>query len=605
MGKVLPIIVSANSDIDGYILYPDELGNGVVLSEQERLDLYQHYVKIYSKITHSIQSQYQKKIKCDPNIAEAIVRHSVIPLLSTFFNVSIRVMRAIDTQDSNLLSIKLPDIKTPISIEQFSSLAKSDPNFNQFLIYFVGTIWGLKEIDTSLKYAEQGTHKDSFVNHNSRLYRRTILNGIFYRLKKIFYRIRSSILRQNCISFGLSTVRSAFSLKSVQCYIKNIQFNWNIDEKPCNKEIRELIFDYELVDVNQLDNLLDMLNLGVKYRDKYKSCLVDFLRYFYPVYSLEMFSEFIKLSEKNLNVYPSACMIAVGGLDTKLCYLSSLAKSQGRRVIKLQHGGYMGYHKLGYYKNQIWTKEFNDCDYYLTWGWGLPDELNLGKTKFIEFVSPWLSERKQYWKNIKLYQYKDYKFDVLLAPTRLSSFNSVSWVNSIDDVFSRSSALVSIVHNLTNSKISVLYKSPGLNSSKTYRKSIDEMVKSGGKYFTILNDIDKGLDIELISQVSIILWDVIGTGFLECLACGIPAIVFLPSYLLIEDNMIGILCELEEVGVVHTTVETIPNTLCSYRNNPKSWMLNNNRKIVVEKFTNMYCKTGDNWNDDLINYLKQ
>ena len=92
---------------------------------------------------------------------------------------------------------------------------------------------------------------------------------------------------------------------------------------------------------------------------------------------------------------------------------------------------------------------------------------------------------------------------------------------------------------------------------------------------------------------------------MECLACGIPAIVFLPSYLLIEDNMIGILCELEEVGVVHTTVETIPNTLCSYRNNPKSWMLNNNRKIVVEKFTNMYCKTGDNWNDDLINYLKQ
>ena len=139
-----------------------------------------------------------------------------------------------------------------------------------------------------------------------------------------------------------------------------------------------------------------------------------------------MFSEFIKLSEKNLNVYPSACMIAVGGLDTKLCYLSSLAKSQGRRVIKLQHGGYMGYHKLGYYKNQIWTKEFNDCDYYLTWGWGLPDELNLGKTKFIEFVSPWLSERKQYWKNIKLYQYKDYKFDVLLAHS-LIFWNQISF----------------------------------------------------------------------------------------------------------------------------------------------------------------------------------
>jgi hypothetical protein len=333
----------------------------------------------------------------------------------------------------------------------------------------------------------------------------------------------------------------------------------------------------------------------------FKSTLVKYLKIFYPVDSLEMFHSYVRELDKKFNDIKVNSILCASGSDAKSIYFYSLARERKLKVFRCQHGGYYGYYKTRYYyENYRWLVEFGNCDYYLTWGWDDDMRHNLCNTKCLPFVSPWLSGRKNFWnKNLRIFS-KKYSFDIVIAPTRLSPFSSTTHINSIDEISLRADNLVSVVQKLTGVGLNVLYKSPSLLSNEGYKASINRMETIGKHKFHIMHRIDKGITLDLLEQAPIILWDTVGTGFLECMACGIPTVVYIHSYLSFTEQMEAILRKLERVGIVHTNEKSLSCTIQSYQNNMSKWFLNEKRKMCIEEFNNLFCNTSDSWDDELI-----
>ena len=307
------------------------------------------------------------------------------------------------------------------------------------------------------------------------------------------------------------------------------------------------------------------------------------------------------MSESELTKYNQKYFLTGGAANTKVTYLLAVARRKGLRLLRLQHGGY-----YGYYKNQKWSPHYENCDRYFTWGWECYFNVeNLG-VEFTPFISPWLSERKKYWMhyNSKLVKNKPNNYDVLIAPTRLAPYISVSGVNTCDEIITRASDLIDIVRELVDDELKVLYKPPSIISSRSYKRALDRMSELGKNNFEVIKKIDKGLTVELFDDVSIVLWDTLGTGFLECVACGIPTIVYLPSYTLFEDNIRHLLTKLEEVHVVHTTPKSIPYTIKKFNKNPMDWMRQSERHKVLQQFSKAFCRTSNNWDEYLMASVK-
>jgi putative transferase (TIGR04331 family) len=219
-------------------------------------------------------------------------------------------------------------------------------------------------------------------------------------------------------------------------------------------------------------------------------------------------------------------------------------------------------------------------------------------------VSPWLSERKKYWKDLK---YKsNNKFDILLSPTRLIKFQSQprSDINGVDDVFNNSRNLINMVDILTNSGLSILYKTPSISSLESYRESIKIMHENANGKFEIVKNIDKGLTLELLNNVGMVVWDVLGTGFLECISCKIPTILYISNYLVFEDFIVPYLSELEDVQIIHRDPSTMVKAVESFNRNPYDWMTNTRRVYAVNRFVEMFCNTSPNWKSEFLSYIK-
>ncbi len=591
---------------DGYALYPDENENGVRLSESDHLELFECLTKIYPEVIHKVSKSLQNKFEISPVVIDAITKHTIIPLLNVFFDITTRIGIAVNVERDVLNIIKMVNIEPPSSIDEFSVKAKNDEFFNQFLIYYTGSIWNLAEASQDLfHYKVESSHQHSFVNHMSRFYPRTVFNASLHRIKIMGFNVMGRFFNPRKYVGGLSYLFGPFVNRGM--FVRNFKkmsINFKINNSNRDESIRRAIFTDEIVDALDLEGIFNKINLTSKERASYKRKLVEFLRFFYPLRSLEMLPKIVDFLSPQIEKYNNGVLVNVGGLNTDNCYLSALLKDRGFVLVRLQHGGYTGYYEFGHCKDYIWTKEFNMCDYYLTWGWSTPsNKADKQEIKFIPFASPWISERKKYWSNWVFGKNKSYEFDVLIAPTRLAKFYSTNWQNTVDEVNVKSKSLIYIVQELKKADVTMLYKIPSISSANSYSKSMNKMIELGGEQFTILENIDKGLEIDLVSRVSIILWDVVGFGFLECIACRLPTMVFLESYLSIENNMKELLYDMEKVGIIHTSVASLVDEMCIYKQNPQGWMSNLDRIKIINKVTSVYCNTDNNWDKSLMQFL--
>ena len=591
-----PILVK-ECKVDGFVLFPDSCCNDMLISTEDRLELHAIYSKIYIKFTKILSNKLEKQLRFDKGIIRDSVLHTLPKLLKVFFDLSFRINKAVNHTDGDLSVVKMPYNLPPDTIENFTDKARVDYNFNAELIHIIGKIFGLSDSVITINYTKKDTHQKTFINNNSRLYKRTVINGVIMRLKKNYHSFFNLFFKPKFGVLDISTLNSVLTIKGLYGkFFKRINFDINIPESECDTLLRSNIFTYEDIDIVEMDIFLDKITLNNRTKILYKKILVNFLRDFYPKHSLEMSYDYVNFVNKYMDNNNFNAILTGAGPNTKTMYFLSLAKKRKITRFRLQHGGYFGYMQY----DSIWTNEYTLCDYYFTWGWDGVNKINLETNKFISFVSPWLSERKKFWKKNKIHLFNKNFYDVVIAPTRLEQLSSLEEWNTVDYNFSRSHDLVRIVYELSAENINILYKSPSLNSSASYSKAISKMKKIGGSNFHIMDNIDKGITPELLKKVSIILWEVVGTGFLECITCEIPTMVFVSDYSIFDDNMVKILKNLEKVGVVHTNEKTIASAIQLYKNNTDYWFSDIERKKYIRQFINIFCNTSDNWDDELV-----
>jgi len=606
--KKKPIVVK-KCNVDGFILYSNDRNQGITLSSSDRLEIFKHCSNIYPGLIQEISKKICDRFEMQYDIVESIVRHTIIPLLNVFIITTVKVGAAVNSEKELLGVIKTHcDLQTK-TIEEFTSKAKLDSNFNQYLIYKVSSIWDLEELNYSVDYNSSNvkTHNSDYVNYMSRLYPRTVFYALINRARKILYKIQGIFFLKKIPITSTSYLSIPFEHRGMfSRYFNEINVDTRVSNCNKNKDIRNYIFNHEIIRKLDFNYFFSKLNLTNVQKNSFVENFSDFLKHFYPVNSLELMPEIIDLINPQISKYSNSILVTGSGINTNNCYLSALLREKGIKLVRLQHGGYTGYYQYGYHYDYMWSNEFDMCDYYLTWGWVTPhNKLDRQKIKFIPFVSPWLSERKKYWKHRRIEIKRNYEFDILMAPTRLSAFHTPNWQNPVDDIEPNSKLLVSAVKELTNASVSILYKAPSIYSMEAYSYSLKKMISVGGKYFRVLENIDKGLDINLLNRVSLVLWDVVGFGFLECISCGIPTMILLVDFSNIESDAKKILLRMERAGIVHTNPMSLANEFSKYKQDRKKWMENKERKSVIKDFSNLYSNTNSNWNKDLIKIIQE
>ena len=155
--------------------------------------------------------------------------------------------------------------------------------------------------------------------------------------------------------------------------------------------------------------------------------------------------------------------------------------------------------------------------------------------------------------------------------------------------------MIDFISKASNSKIKVYCKPFNPLTVHLMSETYKTMEIVGGDLFECSNRFDKGMSYELLEKCQIVLWDQPGTGFLECIACGIPTMVLLASYYMTEEWTKDDFLDLEEVGVIHRESDVLINEVQSYLLSPSKWMDDPERKKVIKKFAQKYALSDEQW----------
>jgi putative transferase (TIGR04331 family) len=587
------------------IISNGNLWNGVVLEKKEILELSERLAILYIDLIEDLSMIYSAKYNLPQTSLRIILRTAIVPIAHCFFERLIRLNKIVNINKSkvNVVSKELPS--TPNAIEEFHERINTGI-FNQSVISMLSKVWGLDNI-----YENQ----TSEVNLSQPP---TFRNNLFEisKTKLSLSNYRVSGLINRCIRFipplgrfpVLTFANSTGALNKRFFYLINFK---EVDENWIQTPLKYDFFLRKSI-LNDSQNPLDSINIFLShygFSDDQKNIVgklyFEFLRNSLPLQFLEGFKINYMSARKALQPFKVSALLFSGEYGTRSTFILGNAKTMGFKLICAQHGGHYGYFKD---VSTILENELPRCDEFLTWGWTqLPNHPALKKLITKPLPSPWLSERKIYWKDLAVRG--DKPFDILWMPNMMKRFTGApqgasSIRRDVIDKFSES--MIDFVKSAAKSKIRVYCKPYNPTTVFLMSSTYKVMGDIGGDFFICSDNYDKGLTYELLNKCQLVLWDQPGTGFMECIACKIPTMVLWQRiYCEEEDWCKEDFSELEKVGLIHQTSESLINEIKHFLADPVSWIFDSQRVRAIKWFSNKYALTDDKWWETWRNYLKQ
>jgi putative transferase (TIGR04331 family) len=156
--------------------------------------------------------------------------------------------------------------------------------------------------------------------------------------------------------------------------------------------------------------------------------------------------------------------------------------------------------------------------------------------------------------------------------------------------------MIEFVSLAAGSKVKIFAKPYSAVTVSLMGQTFDRMREIGGPYYQCSDRFDKGLTRELLKKVHLVLWDQPGTGFLECISSGIPTMVLWSRlYCEEEDWCKPDFQQLEDVGIIHRTNQSLLTEYGHFAKSPTAWMKDPQRQKVVEEFSKKYALVDDKW----------
>lgn len=336
---------------------------------------------------------------------------------------------------------------------------------------------------------------------------------------------------------------------------------------------------------------------------------VRFLVRVWPTSLLEAANKNLRLAVENLKQWQPGPFI----VGERAC-LESLLFIAATKVLKIeainyQHGGH-----IGYLIDQTHTREIEEfiCDRFITWGWTDKPKypIHHGATYITPLPVPWLSERKKFWaRALNRNPKKKKKYDFLFFSSRMHRFPTApsgAYQLTLDYMDEYGEFLVNLAGATGAAGYTILHKPYNYFIENLMLPYMDAMAQVGGDHCVTADTRDKGMSKKLLAQAEIVLWDSPGTGFLECMACGIPAMCCWPRlYNREEPHSEDVFMALEAVGVVSSTPHSLVLAYEQVRTvGIQAWMSEPSRAAAVAEFSRRYGRVDEQWVEKWVHFLR-
>lgn len=584
-------------------LFPTESKDGVILEKKEILELSEALSPIYIELIENLSLKFSNEYSIPQDATKVICRRAMVPIIHCFFERLIRINKAVNYYLVRKVSAEKGLFLTPNIPENFDECFITD-KFNQFIISFLADIWGLEKIQQKKARHHLNEKKINYKNH---LFIISRISSIIYRVMFVLSKLLQWIPplgRFPVLNFA--NAEKLFHLRGFYFkYFKRLDNQWLLDQSDSNELHRRSFFTTDLVKTKSVVKLLEKLNFSQLQIDITYGLLIKFIAKAFPLQFMENLNDNYTKAQAALRPFTRKALISGSFSDTRSILIIAAAKAKKFKIITIQHGGHYGYFKdvAG-----ILEEEWALTDQFITWGWKkLPSHLALKSMDTSILPSPWLSERREFFKDIKVGG--DKLFDVIWMPQMMKLHSSSPRGSSsirLDVIQEFSEDMINFASLASKEKIKIYCKPYNYGTTFLMKKTYQQLSDIGGSNFQYANNFDKGLSYELINKGHLFFWDQPGTGFLECLACGIPTMVLWTRLFCEEEDW----CrkdfrDLEKIGVIHRTAENLIKELKFFLKDPVLWMNNPSRKVIVNKFTNKYALTNDKWFLVWRDYLKK
>jgi putative transferase (TIGR04331 family) len=578
---------------NGLNFYPNETDSGVAISQEEMRIISAQYHDIYNPIIQNICKNIRSHTEVESDNLEVIIRYATIPIIYAFLDKFVRINKVVKQNGTDFLVEELDCnyFSTPVSTVEFRRNVEKNYKFNSYVVLLISKLWGVKQVSTTSAYEPNEASSKVKINNLSRIYSRNFFNGLRFRISLFLSKIRKGKIPV----FGVAYAKAP--LLKYGFYYKlfdDLDLNWKMEESKVNDSLRSKVFTPDVFCCSELDEFYESQKITLN-RESVNYVICNFFRHFFPIESLELFEFNMMHARRAIKKYNSKFIVARGGA-VRGKYIIVAAKEKHMKIVGIQHGGYYGYIND---MHQTVEYEYRDLDILISWGWSkLPDYKCLQNLKVVELPSPWLSERRKYWKSEKYIN--DKKYDVLFMPSGVTRFPLTirgAMGPRIDIINDLSLNIKDTFDALILNNISLLFKPYNDLTSKLLTKTLHNLSCKYGDKYNIVDRVDKGFTRELISSSDLILWNQPGTGFLECLSAEIPTMVLWTRFSTKEEEWVEEIFEkLKKIGVVHSSTKTLVKEIKIFRKSPDEWMKNPKRTSVIYEFCYQYARYDSKWN---------
>jgi len=550
------------------------------------------YHKINSNVIPILAERMAMYLGVPRSVAMVYSRIGVTSTLGLLLSRALRMQMLINEYNKKHLcigSIGRSKESAPSTAVDIDSYARNSFEFNQsvlmdlsfaFNIPLSKKIYPSKEFDLKQK-------NTIFTDFN-----------FFYRLKNKTYSIISKMFPGNRIP-TLSMANMQNMLQGEGFYLKYLTDITNLNQiksNPFNPLIRKKIFN-GLDGVMQKDVKQLFSTIGSTHDYRFLDRLPSLLEKYFPLSLIEGSLNYKIYFDRFASNRSKFLLSSSFGTENDI-YAIAAAKYSGMKLVNVQHGGYYGYIE-NISPNEV---EFPLSDIFLSWGWNGCDILN--EKKIVALPNPWLSVRKKYWKKEDVKVQKE--FDILFMSSKITRFPPAIMTDT-----ALTSDLAPKVFQLSKKYIESMFDNGARILHKPFNAAVMNIYpdlfdfqfnNTNGLYKTTVK-MGKGLSKVLVKKAIIVVWDNPGTGFLECISCGIPTIVLWSEN---SDNTMessSLFNELEKVGVIHREEgSAIMETLQALKD-IQYWMNDPKRKVAISKFNNKFALTSDNWSKSWKDFL--
>ncbi len=596
----IPLLAEAHNNTQ-FAIFPGESNPGVILSQEEVLELSHIYSNLYEIYISRLSVKLVEEFGLTKSVASILVRRALVPLLHCFLDRLIRVKKAIDIVPGQLTIPKQALFPSLDTVEEFQQCAVDNPVFNQSITGFIGGIWQLPKSESVPDRPIYKSQVD-FKNNLSQLYKRTFSVII----KKILLRFLNRLPLSRFPALTMANAQETLIDHGFYTrFFEDVSPKWELDAKPKNIIFRKKLLSKKFVDSKELNDFFNLNGLNESEKNNAIVLLSEFLQIYYPSTLLESISNNLSHALYSLQGFENKKVLMTSGRCTRSEYVIAAAKQKGFFVVDYQHGGHYGYFEDVSVINEL---EYYGIDQFVSWGWTkLSKSIPNKKMLVTPLPSPWLTGRKRYWRRLDVNRSKQY--DILLMPNMVKRFTGAPQGASssrIDLIKEMSSFLLSIVRQSSENGVNLLHKPYNTTTIGLLRNTLKEMKVIGGSLYSCEKQLDKGLTYELLQRCHVVVWDQPGTGFLECLSSGIPTMIYWPRTYCREEKWVQAdFKELEFNGVVHRDVSSLVGEILKFKQSPELWMKNQERILVINRFCHKFAWVSDDWPNQWKSYLKK